>query len=263
MLPLEARSVTGASAETPKDESPHIKQLADLLHRSRRPVLLIGGGVDRRAAWTLAGQLAALPFPLMTTWNGLDRIDGHAPNYAGRPDTWGQRAANLLLQQADLVIALGCRLGLQQTGFNWQQFAPLAKVALVTIEPAELNKGHPHIEFPLLADANPILAGLAAQSYPAAQYREWLEFCRETRAILPLRDPANVTAPGFICPYTFTETLSTLCGPEDIIVPCSSGGANSVTLQTFTAKLGQRVTCNRGLASMGYGLGRSYRRSVG
>ena len=47
----------------------------------------------------------------MTTWNGADRIGSSHPNYFGRSNTWGQRRANIIIQQSDLVLALGTRLG--------------------------------------------------------------------------------------------------------------------------------------------------------
>jgi hypothetical protein len=56
-----------------------------------------------------------------------DYIDNRLGIFFGRPNNWGQRFSNVLLQQADLVVALGARLGLQQTGFNWKEFAPKAK----------------------------------------------------------------------------------------------------------------------------------------
>jgi acetolactate synthase-1/2/3 large subunit len=87
------------------------------LKLSERPILLIGGGVSRKLAKKLNKDLQQCGIPIMTTWNGMDRYGSDLPNYWGRPNTWGQRSANILLQQSDLIIAVGTRLGLQQTGF--------------------------------------------------------------------------------------------------------------------------------------------------
>jgi acetolactate synthase-1/2/3 large subunit len=188
----------------------------------------------------------------MTTWNGADRIGCDHPLYFGRPNTWGQRYANLLLQQADLVVALGTRLGLQQTGFNWQEFVPVGDVVQVDCDPAELAKGHPSVAWPIRADANAVLSHLAQSDL--GRYEDWVMFCHKVKQALPLNEAANKTAQGYVSPYEFALDLSALCGPSDVVIPCSSGSANSVMMQAFGQKQGQRMVTNKGLASMGYGL---------
>lgn len=227
----------------------------DIIERTRsaqRPVWLIGGGVSRRVADRMGAALAEVPVALMTTWNGADRLDASMPNYAGRPNTWGQRSANVLIQQADLVVAFGTRLGLQQTGFNWQQFAPLADVLQIDIDATELSKGHPRIERGYCVDANAVLEQVAKADLP--ERSEWLQFCKEVRELLPLREAENVTGDGYLCPYGLYESLSDLATRDDIVIPCSSGGANSVGMQMLAPKRGQRIVTDKGLASMGYGL---------
>ena len=250
--PTSTPPTPGEPVAATHDVTSAVAELVALTRTAQRPVWLIGGGVSRATAAELHDALVATGVPVMTTWNGADRIDAKAATYLGRPNTWGQRSANILLQQADAVIALGTRLGLQQTGFNWQQFAPLATVAQVDVDPGELAKGHPHVERPICADANAVLRGLVAATYP--RYTPWLEFALSVRDALPLRDPANTPGPGFACPYQFYLDLARLAGPNDIVIPCSSGGANSVGLQAYEPKRGQIMITDKGLASMGYGL---------
>ena len=228
----------------------------DEVHRltieAERPIWLIGGGVTRETAVIIREQLLATGIPVATTWNGTDRVSADNPNYVGRPNTWGQRSANLLLAQADLIVAFGTRLGLQQTGFNWQEFGKGATVVQVDIDDGELNKGHPLIDVPMLADANELLVSLVVLDYPG--HEDWLAYCREVRGLLPTREDVNSTGDGFVCPYSFYLDLGGLANPDDILIPCSSGGANSVAMQTIRQKWGQIVITDKGLASMGYGL---------
>jgi len=188
----------------------------------------------------------------MTTWNGTDRVPADEPLYAGRPNTWGQRSANVILQSADLVVALGTRLGLQQTGFNWQEFAPLARVVQVDLDEAELRKGHPHVELAMQADADDVLRALVEAEH--GDLDDWLTFCRRAGELLPLDDPGNETALGYLSPHAFVDALSDVLEPSDVIVPCSSGGAFTVTMQALRQREGQIVVTDKGLASMGYGL---------
>ena len=222
------------------------------LKSAQRPILLIGGGVSRKAARALQTELTSSGIPVMTTWNAADRVDAAHPSYLGRPNTWGQRAANLLVAQADLIIAVGTRLGMQQTGFNWQQFGRNAFVVHVDIDRAELDKGHPKIDLPVCADADDFLTRLLEKV--RGDWNTWVAYAQDVRNVLPLNDPANETGEGFLSPFDFYADLVHLSESDDVIIPCSSGGANSVSMQVIEQKIGQVIITDKGLASMGYGL---------
>jgi acetolactate synthase-1/2/3 large subunit len=231
--------------------------LLDELRNARRPVLLIGGGVSRPTAAAALQDFESAGIPVMTTWNGADRIPSDHSRYWGRPNTWGQRGANVLLQQSDLVVALGTRLGLQQTGFAWEQFIPVGRVVQVDVDPAELDKGHPRVDLRIAADADDALAHIleAAKSESwADRFGEWREFGAGVLALLPVVEDANTTALGYLDPYRFVYDLSSQLDGHELVVPASSGGAFTVTMQAFQQKRGQLVVTDKGLASMGYGL---------
>jgi acetolactate synthase-1/2/3 large subunit len=246
---------SGNAGQVPAVSPVDVRVVADVAARiaaAERPVLLLGGGLSHRQARSLCVQLEDLRLPIMTTWNGADRYPVDHANYAGRPNTWGQRSSNLILQQADLVLALGSRLGLQQTGFNWRAFVPLGDVIQVDIDPAELAKPNPHTALAIEADADAFLAGLLAHTL--GDHSEWLAFSQQVRALLPLSEPCNLTPKGYLNPYDMVAELSRLCEPGDHIVPCSSGGAFTVMMQAFELKAKQTMITDKGLASMGYGL---------
>jgi acetolactate synthase I/II/III large subunit len=223
--------------------------------KSERPVILLGGGLERSAANALNKKLIDSGLPIMTTYNGADRYGSDQPNYWGRPNTWGQRAANILIQQSDLILALGTRLGIQQTGFAWAEFAPVAKVFQIDIDRSELEKGHPKIFRGLAADAALFLeAFLGRYKSSSEKYSEWRAFGSKVREAFPLNDSKNETAPGYISPFEFVGELSNQLSNKDVVIPCSSGGAFTVMLQAFEQKFGQKIISNKGLASMGYGL---------
>jgi acetolactate synthase-1/2/3 large subunit len=229
-----------------------LNQIINDLQKSSRPVILIGGGIERNVAYELADQGRFHNIPVMTTYNGADRVDARLPNYFGRPNTWGMRYSNLLLQQADLVIAFGASLGLQQTGFNWPEFVPNGKVVHINFDPSETAKGYPNIAMGLNIDANIALRYILQGDHN--NYDVWLAYCREVKSLLPLSETCNKTDPGYISPYDFYLQLSDVCLEDDIFIPCSSGGAYTVSYQSFQQKKGQFMVSNKGLASMGYGL---------
>ena len=146
----------------------------------------------------------------MTTWNGADRVDNFAENYMGRPNTWGQRYSNILIQQSDLVIAIGTRLGLQQTGFNWKQFAPAAKIVQIEIDEGEIKKARPKKELAILWDANLALDEVleSALKLRKRTWNSWLEFCRKVKNLLPISEAVNNRFDGFWNPYDFFSLIS-------------------------------------------------------
>ena len=230
-----------------------IEIVVEKLRSAKRPVLMLGGGVSRDTASQINKLLSNTSIPIVTTWNGIDRIGSDHSNYVGRPNTWGQRSANIIVQQADLLVALGTRLGLQQTGFNWQEFVPEGEVIQVDIDASELNKEHPAIEIGLSVDADSFVKELLTREL--GEHSEWLEFCGSVRREIPLIEQnSNVKDPRYVSPHELVHSLSELTNKDDIIIPCSSGSAFTIMMQVFEQKHGQKIVTNKGLASMGYGL---------
>ena len=231
-----------------------LDKLIDLLAKSERPVFLIGGGISRYQFKSLIPEVDRLGVPVMTTWNAADRLGASHRLYFGRPNTWGQRSSNLILQNADLVIAFGTRLGLQQTGFNWAEFVPNGDVVQVDIDRTELEKGHPKISLAICADANDLLQQLLKRASSRPSWATWVSLAKKVRDQIPLSEEVNGYFSGFLNPYDFAMQLSDLCDSGDTVVPCSSGGGFTVMMQAFNQKQGQVIITNKGLASMGYGL---------
>jgi acetolactate synthase-1/2/3 large subunit len=222
---------------------------------STRPVILLGGGLSREFCSQVYPRLQAIEIPLMTTWNGADRYGANERNYWGRPNTWGQRYSNILLQQADLVIAIGTRLGIQQTGFNWQEFAPMAKVIQVDLDENELHKGHPKVEVPVCTDADGFLHRLIEfVERNELDYSKWLEFGADVKELLPLSEDSNKSFLNSVNPYDFYVDLSMQIKSGDVVIPASSGSSMTVCMQSLIQPRGSMVLTNKSLASMGYGL---------
>lgn len=231
-----------------------VDKILDLLATSERPVFLIGGGISRNQFMSLIPEVDRLGVPVMTTWNAADRLGSNHRLYFGRPNTWGQRSSNLILQNADLVIAVGTRLGLQQTGFNWAEFVPNGDVVQVDIDRTELEKGHPKISLAICAEGNDLLQQLLKRVSSRPSWSKWVNLAKKIRDQIPLSEEVNGHFPGFLNPYDFALQLSDLCDSGDTVVPCSSGGGFTVMMQAFNQKQGQVIITNKGLASMGYGL---------
>lgn len=253
--PVEPGPLTDApyvAAPLPVAPDGTVEAIAAALRGAARPAILIGGGVDRATAFALRDALARCGVPLFTTYNGADRVPDDHPLYFGRPNTWGQRSANLLQQQSDMLLVLGSRLGLQQTGFNWQEYLPVGRIIQVELDRVEIEKGHPKIDMPVIADANDLLRRLLG--HDLGKHEEWVAYCRKVRAAIPVVEDCNKTAEDCISPYAFLWQLSDLCRDDDLVIPCSSGGAFTVWYQSFRLHGAQLAVSDKSLASMGYGL---------
>jgi len=259
-IPLDVQAATVSREPLPPVKAPalptvrekDLRRVVDLYTAAEQPILLVGGGVSYEMAKRLRETIIAKRIPTMTTYNGADRFDGDDPVYLGRPNTWGQRSSNIIIQDSDLIIAIGTRLGMQQTGFNWQEFGRKATVVQVEIDESELNKGHPRIDHRYCADANDFLARFVAEQL--APKDEWLARAHEIRRAIPRVEDVNKTGEGYISPYDFIVRLEQLTKADDLIIPCSSGSAFTLSMQLYKQKFGQRLLTNKSLASMGYGL---------
>ncbi len=268
-FPLDVQAASVVETSLPAVTAPElpiasvgdVSQVAAMWNHSARPILLIGGGVDHATAERLRAQITAAGVPVMTTYNGADRIDGDAPNYLGRPNTWGQRSANIIIQRADLIVAVGTRLGMQQTGFNWQEFGRDAAIVQVEIDPQEIAKGHPRVDVAIRADANDFLERLIAHGL--AERPQWLDWARQVRTAVPRVEPVNKTRDGYLSPYDFIVGLETLTRPDDLVIPCSSGSAFTLSMQVYKQRGSQRMLTNKSLASMGYGLAGAIGAAIG
>ena len=240
----------------PELKDSQFKELINLIANAERPIILIGGGVKRKVARHYQSFLENLGLPIMTTWNGTDRFPSSNKLFWGRPNTWGQRSANVLIQQTDLVIAIGTRLGLQQTGFNWMAFAANSKKVQIEIDNNEIIKGHPKINLAFNCSAEDFLETFSKLDIKVDELKvkEWLNFGKFILRLLPNNENSNSKSINFFNPYDFVENLSMNLTSSDVIIPCSSGGAFTTIMQAFRQKSGQIIVSNKGLASMGYGL---------
>lgn len=241
--------------EAPPLLEEQIDALLARLTAARRPVLLVGTGVRRAGA---VGQMLSfaerLGAPLLTAWNAHDQVPDTHPLYCGRPSTVGTRGGNIVLQHADLLLVLGCRLNIRQIGYNYGAFAPDAYKIVVDIDENELKKPTVKVDMGIHADVSDVLSALLArEDWHAPSCSRFLAWAREVHARYPAvpRDFDACTEP--LDPYVFLRELTRFVGRGARIV-CSNGSACVMTFQAACISEDMRLFTNSGCASMGYGL---------
>jgi acetolactate synthase-1/2/3 large subunit len=226
------------------------------LGAAKRPVILAGSGVRTAGAHELFLRLIdALGVPVCTAWNAHDLLWEEHPLYAGRPGSIGDRAGNFAVQNADVLLSLGCRLNVRQIGYEFRGFAHDAFRIVVDIDEAELAKPTVFPDLAVHADLGFFLEELAslAAAGPLPPYGEWLTWCHERRRRYPAVLPEYRRRDAPVSAYVFVDELSRRLEPDDVVV-CANGSACVVTFQAFIIKRGQRLLANSGTAGMGYDL---------
>lgn len=246
-------------AEEVSDESlsdVDLEIVISMLAEAQRPIFLIGGGINREIAKKIQSKFLKLNIPVMCTFNGADRFNHDYELYLGRPNTWGQRYSNIIIQQSDLILALGTRLGLQQTGFNWEEFVPVGKIIQVDIDEKELRKGHPRVDLGINTDANTFVENLVNRLKNKLEIDDWLEFTQKIKSLVPVLED-NVCSGSNISTYVFWNRVCEYFPEDAIFIPSSSGGTFTSAYQAIELRGNQQLISNKSLASMGYGLSAS------
>ena len=198
---------------------PHGKQIAQavrLIGEATRPVVYLGGGINRARAWSqLAEFVERTGIPVVTTLMARGGFpDSHPLNY-GMPGMHGTVAAVGALQQSDLLIALGTRFDDRVTG-RLDSFAPGAKVIHADIDPAEISKNRV-ADVPIVGDLAEVLNDLNASLKEAelADHTEWVRYLDGLRGrYAPTEFPVTEGDDGLLSPEYVIRRLGELTGPD-------------------------------------------------
>lgn len=228
-----------------------IEVIIDEINKSKRPVIVGGNGIRLSGAKKQFNQLLDyVKIPTLLTWSGIDLLDNDNPNFFGRFGLYGQRAANFIVQNADLVLVLGSRLALPQVGYDFSQFARGAKIIVVDIDELEGTK-YP-VDF-VLGDCKEVIESLIQSSYMIWGYKEeWVKHCNELKNKYPLVEEAHKDN-GYLNSYKFITKMSDYL-KDDHIVVTDMGTALLSGHQNIKLKPNQTMFTSQGLGEMGYGL---------
>lgn len=230
-----------------------VKQAYQLLEKARRPVLLVGQGVSLAGArdeFTEFAQNARIP--VITSRLGIDLIESDNDLYVGRPGNYGERSANFAIQNADLILSVGCRMASSLVGHSPRMFGKNAYVFVVDIDEKELDKPGVNIDFKVQLDCKAFFTELnqdfGAHSLPS--YEDWVGICNQWKKKYPVVQPEyqNETP---VNSYLFVDKLSQMASKDDAIL-VDTGSCFHVACQTWKVKKGQKYLTTGGLSSMGY-----------
>ena len=234
-------------------DSAEMDDVAKRVVASRRPIIIAGHGIELDH---VEDELVALAekcgLPVLSTFCGMNVIPSDHPLSFGRIGTIGQRAANFILQNADLIISIGSRNNIRQVSYNWENFGKRAKKIIVDIDPAELVKPTVKPDLAICCSAADFIRAWVARDMDCRR-PDWLAWCEKMRRKYPPHTPDQMVCEGGVNPYHLSAILSEHC-PSDIAIAIGNGTVSIAAFQTWMRKRGQRIFCNSGCASMGYDL---------
>lgn len=222
-----------------------LMQARELLAQAKKPMLYAGGGVGMaQAVPALREFVNATGIPTVVTLKGLGAPDANHPCYLGMLGMHGTKAANLAVQQCDLLIAVGARFDDRVTG-KLNAFAPHAKVIHMDIDPAEMSKlRQAHVE--LCGDLNIMLPAL---SQPLS-IGEWQYDVISLKAEHPWRydHPGQaIYAPLFLKQLSDRK-------PASAVVTTDVGQHQMWTAQHMQFTRPENFITSSGLGTMGFGV---------
>lgn len=244
--------------ETPKENNrpsvveSNVCKVVESLKEAQRPVILAGNGVRQAGAIEELNQFAE-KFHIPVTYSrlGADLLETENPLSIGMVGMLGtSRAGNFAVENADLVLCLGCRLSIDTTGYEYDKFAREAKIIVVDIDEIEHSKNTVHIDSFIHGDVKSFLKQIDEKDVP--DYSDWAKKCLHWKELFPVRVKPHSEYKD-IDMYYFTEELSKVL-PEGAVVLSDAGNAFFTTSPVLQLKSGQRSITSGGQAEMGYSL---------
>lgn len=226
-----------------------IKETADLINASKYPILIIGGGIIESGAEEILLQLAEKnSIPVTSTLRGLGCFPQSHKLYLGMLGMHGTKYANRLLEEADLVIALGTRFDDRATG-KASEFLKKAKIIHIDIDKTEINKIKPSFK-----SLNTDIKSALEAVFPLVRTDkrpEWLKRVDESKTLMPY-----VSAPENGDLFHPLRIISEIAGlvPPDTIVTTDVGQHQMWVAQAYPFKISRTFLTSGGLGTMGFGV---------
>jgi acetolactate synthase-1/2/3 large subunit len=240
---------------TTKGHPKMIRQAAELISQSHRPVIYAGGGILKARAAEALKELAELcDIPVVTTLMARGAFPDSHPLCLGMPGMHGNYTAVTAMQKSDLLIALGSRFDDRVTG-KLDGFAPDAKIIHVDIDPAELGKVR-RPDVPIVGDCRLVIEALVdvlkakggLESQP--DRREWKSTLSGWQEKYPLTYQPAEPGEGLKPQYVLEQLRDK--NPADTIVVSGVGQHQMWTSQYWKFEHPYTWVNSGGLGTMGF-----------
>ncbi len=233
---------------TPDIEKP-LTELAALCAESRQPLVCLGGG----AVWADSFEqwvefLREHNVPYVSTLMGSQWLEKD-DCYFGMLGTYGRRSANWAVQNCDLLIVIGSRLDVRQTGANVDDFARHATIVQVDVDPGQLEN-RIIADLSIHSSAEKFFNSALAQDLSFGQNDKWISTLNRKRQCMEFDE----YSPSELTPFNFFKVINDQSRGKRIDFVADVGNHQMWTANLLDLDKGQRVHFSGGLGAMGFGL---------
>ena len=230
-----------------------INQIIDLLKNSKRPVIMAGHGIKLSYSEKEFRLLIdKLKIPVLLTWSGIDILPENNPYNFGCSGLYGQRCANFIVQNCDLLLVIGSRLAIPQTGYDINSFAPNAKIIMINNDINELNK-HTKYDIKINIDCKEIINDLILSDI-SLDNTIWHDRCLKYKKDFPIIEECHILDnKKYDNSYVLIHNLSDHL-KEDHVIVIGQGTPLPCCHQALKIKSKQTVFASNGLGEMGNGI---------
>ena len=224
----------------------------ELIHNSKRPVILAGHGILVSGALPEVRELVERAgIPVALTLLGLGAFPASHPLNLGMMGMHGEAWVNHTIQDADLLLALGMRFDDRVTG-NLKTYAPNAKKIHVEIDPAEINK-NVKVDVGLVGDLREVLHELIPH-VESIDRSEWLGYIDRLKGDSAVRDIQNLPDSGHLYAAHVINDLWRETRHSDTVVVTDVGQHQMWEAQYYKHEEPRSLITSGGLGTMGFAL---------
>ncbi len=224
----------------------------ELIHNSKRPVILAGHGIIVSGAMREVRDFAERAgIPVALTLLGLGAFPASHPLNLGMMGMHGEAWVNHTIQEADLLLAFGMRFDDRVTG-NLKTYAPNAKKIHIEIDPAEINK-NVKVDVPLVGDLREVLLELMPK-VESIDRSEWLDSIDRLKGDSAVRDIQNLPDSGHLYAAHVINDLWHQTRDGTTIVVTDVGQHQMWEAQYYKHEKPRSLITSGGLGTMGFAL---------
>ncbi len=232
-----------------------LEEVAKLIAKSKKPFLMVGGGVVAADAYKEFREFARLlDAPVCDTLMGKGVVDGNDPHYTGMVGMHGTKTSNFGVTASDLLIVVGARFSDRVIG-NAKKFANDAKIVHIDVDAAEINKNIV-VDASIVGDAKEVLSRLN-QMIEQKDNSEWLAEIEE----LKNKYPSSYATDVLTGPTAINKIYELTKG--EAIITTDVGQHQMWAAQMYKYKVPRQLLTSGGLGTMGYGVGACIGAKVG